>query len=143
MSLVNLPEVFLDTDVAFDIISKREPFYIKSVSLLELALAGKIQLMLSESSLANLFYLCYDIYKIKDSNEKLLDLTSVCIILSGGKQAAISALNSTFKDKEDGLQYFTALSGKADYLITRNKKDYTAKEVKLPVYTPTEFTQLF
>ena len=33
----NLPEVFLDTDVAFDIISKREPHFVDAVLLLELA----------------------------------------------------------------------------------------------------------
>ena len=59
-----MPDVFLDTDVTFDILSKREPHYDSSVQLLELAAKGNIRLAISESSLANLYYLCFDIYKI-------------------------------------------------------------------------------
>lgn len=44
----SLPEIFLDTDVSFDIISKRQPHYDSSVKLLDLAARDKIRLMISE-----------------------------------------------------------------------------------------------
>lgn len=34
----------------------------------------------------------------------------------------MDSLNSDFKDKEDGLQYFTAVDNDMDFLITRDKK---------------------
>jgi predicted nucleic acid-binding protein len=64
----SLPEIFLDTDVCFDIISKRDPHFKYSIKLLELAADDRISLMISESCLANLIYLTFDIYKIKNAS---------------------------------------------------------------------------
>ena len=137
-----MPEVFLDTDVSFDIISKREPHYALSIKLLELSAKGTIQLMISESSLANLYYLCFDIYKIKNAQSILNDFISACEIAQAGKDSILLSLHSPFKDKEDALQYYTALRAGADYFVTRNKKDYKHCLVSLPVYSPAEFIRL-
>jgi predicted nucleic acid-binding protein len=42
---------------------------------------------------------------------------------------------------EDALQYYSAKSVKADYIITRNTKDFTYSDIK--VLTPREFTSLY
>ena len=42
-----------------------------------------------------------------------------------------------FNDFEDALQYYTAIKAKADIIITRNGKDFTAS--KLPVMTAAEY----
>jgi predicted nucleic acid-binding protein len=135
----SLPEVFLDTDVSFDIISKREPHFHSSVRLLQLAAKDRVRLMISESCLANLFYLSFDIYKIKDAASILADFIGVCELVSGGQDSALSALRSACKDKEDALQYYTAVRAKADYFITRNLKDYKHRSASLPVYSPDDF----
>lgn len=135
----SLPEIFLDTDVSFDIISKREPHYTSSVRFLQLAAKDKARLVISESSLANLFYLSFDIYKLKDAASKLSDFIGACALVSAGKETALLALLSPFKDKEDALQYYTALHAKTDYFITRNIKDYKHKNPSLPVYLPDDF----
>lgn len=135
----SLPEIFLDTDVSFDIISKREPHYASSVRLLQLAAKDSVRLVVSESSLANLFYLSFDIYKLKDAIPKLSDFIGACGLVSAGKETALLALQSGFKDKEDALQYYTALRAKADYFITRNIKDYKHKDPSLPVCLPDDF----
>ncbi len=137
-----MPDVFLDTDVSFDILSKRESHYALSIKLLELSAKGTIQLMISESSLTNLYYLCFDIYKIKNAQSILNDFISACEIVQAGKDSILLSLHSPFKDKEDALQYYTALRAGADYFITRNKKDYKHRLVSLPVYSPAEFIKL-
>ncbi len=54
----SLPEVFLDTDVAFDIISKRDPYNADSVKLLELTAKGDFA------------YFCYQrLYRIVKDTE--------------------------------------------------------------------------
>jgi predicted nucleic acid-binding protein len=135
----SLPEVFLDTDVAFDILSKRKPHFQHSVRLLELAAADKILLLISESSLANLIYLTFDIYKLDSAENRLLEFISACSFISSGKTVMIEAISSRFKDKEDALQYFTALNHGADYFISRNISDYKHISKRLPVMTPIEF----
>ena len=57
MSTKNIPNVFIDTDVAFDIVSKREPHYSISIELVSLVSAGKIIPYISESSISTLIYL--------------------------------------------------------------------------------------
>jgi len=135
----SLPEVFLDTDVCFDIISKREPHFEQSIKLLELAAHDRVSLMISESSLANLIHLSFDIYKIDDAIEKLVDFIRASNVVSGGKPVMLYALRSSFKDKEDALQYYTAQHHEADYFITRNIKDYKPNVEFLQVMTPKEF----
>jgi predicted nucleic acid-binding protein len=137
-----MPDVFIDTDVAFDILSKREPHFRNSLVLLELASEGAIRLLISESSLANLFYLSFDIYKIESAASKLTDLVSTCEIVHAGKDAIMRSLQSPFKDKEDALQYYSALHAKADYFVTRNKRDYKHSNITLPVFTPIEFAKV-
>ena len=139
----NLPEVFLDTDIAFDIISKREPHFTTSILILQLAAEGKIRLSISESCLANLFYLSFDIYKLEDAASKLSDFISACQLMPSGKQIALWALESAFKDKEDALQYFTAVYTNSQYFITRNVKDYKPKSATIPICTPTQFIKIF
>ncbi len=138
----SLPDVFLDTDVAFDIISKREPHFETSSTLLHLAIEGIVRLVISEISLANLFYLSFDIHKIKDAQTRLSDFIGACEVVFSGKESILQALHSPFRDKEDALQYYTAIRARADYFVTRNKKDYRHKISSLPVYTPVEFSKL-
>lgn len=137
----SLPEIFLDTDVAFDILSKRKPHFQDSVQILDLAAADQAVLLLAESSLANLIYLSFDIYKLHDAESRLLDFISACGIISGGKSIMMKAISSPFSDKEDALQYYTALEHGSDYFITRNVRDYINQSKMLPVYTPSTFIQ--
>ncbi|HKL16468.1 MAG TPA: PIN domain-containing protein [Balneolaceae bacterium] len=138
----SLPEVFLDTDVCFDILSKREPHFKYSIRLLELAGQDRISLVIAESGLANLIYLLFDIYKIDDAQAKLIDFIRACDIANGGKSVILQAIHSPFKDKEDALQYFTGQHCGADYFITRNIKDYKPYAEFLEVLTPKEFMTL-
>lgn len=135
----SLPEIFLDTDVAFDILAKREPYFQYSVRLFELVADDKAALLIAESSLANLIYLSYDIYKLKNAEHRLIDFISACEIIHGGKEVMIRAVSSLFSDKEDALQYYTALNHGADYFITRNIRDYKRSSERLPVMTPFDY----
>ena len=47
------------------------------------------------------------------------------------------SIESKFKDFEDAMQYFSAKHEDIDYIITRNKKDYSASDI--PVFEPQEF----
>ena len=52
----------------------------------------------------------------------------------------MKAMRSTFRDKEDAYQYYTALEHHADYFLTRDMKDFkSAVPYHLPVLTPLQF----
>lgn len=131
--------IFLDTNVALDLVANREPFVHNSRPFLALVNEGDAQLFISESSLGTLIYLAFERYKLVEAKEKLKGFVEFCHIISGGKEAFINSLNSDFKDKEDGLQYFTAVDNKMDFLITRDKKDFKAAIGKIPILSPKEF----
>lgn len=56
-----------------------------------------------------------------------------------GKSVILHALKSSFKDKEDAHQYFTAQQNEADYFITRNIRDYKPYVEFLSVMTAKTF----
>ncbi|PZX59922.1 putative nucleic acid-binding protein [Algoriphagus ratkowskyi] len=131
--------IFLDSNVALDLVANREPFVEDSKPFLSLAIQGEAQLFISEVSLGVLIYMSFDRYKVDNAKEKLIQYIGFCKVISGGKEAFLNSLNSGFKDKEDGLQYFTAVANKMDFLITRDKKDFKYAEGKMPILTPNEF----
>jgi predicted nucleic acid-binding protein len=90
----SLPELFLDTDVVFDILSKRKPHFEHSVRILELAASDRAALLIGECSLANLIYLSFEIYKLADAENRLLNFISACGIVSGGKSVMNEAISS-------------------------------------------------
>lgn len=58
-------------------------------------------------------------------------------VATADERTVDDSLASQFKDFEDAMQYYTALSANADFIITRNGKDFTNS--KLPVMTAGEF----
>jgi predicted nucleic acid-binding protein len=132
-------KIFLDTNVVIDLVAKRQPFYEDAKLFLTLAQNGLARLFIAESSLGNLYYLVFEIYKIPLIEFSMHDFISVCEIASAGKEVIYKSLKSSFKEKEDGLQYFTAEANKMDFLITRDKKDFKYAHGKMPILSPKEF----
>ncbi len=130
--------IFLDTIVVVYPLCKRQPLYEDAKLFLPLAQRDSVKLFIAESSLGNLYYLAFEIYKIPYSNEIMHGFFSICEVVSGGKQVIFQSLNSDFKDKEDGLQYFTAVANKMDFLIAGDKKDFKSA-TKIPILSPSEF----
>lgn len=131
-------KIFLDTNVVLDLLGKREPFYGDAKLFLGLHSNGLARLQIAECSLGNLYYLAFNVYKLPYAEFTMGELIAACEILSGGKQVIYSSLTSDFKDKEDALQYYTALANKSDFIITRDKKDFKYSS-DIPVMTPREF----
>lgn len=87
-----------------------------------------------------LFYL---LKKELDRDEAIAILKKVRIVLKAAplvEKVVDSALSSDIHDFEDAMQYYSALEVKSSYFITRNRKDYPAKLMK--ILTPDEFLAL-
>lgn len=59
------------------------------------------------------------------------------IICQADKEVVQKALNSEYKDLEDAMQYYSAITAEADVIVTRNVKDFINHNI--PVITPTEY----
>ena len=135
--MANRLKAFLDLNIILDVLQKREPFYETSASLLASAETGRFQGYLAAHSVTTLFYL---IQKDKSPAEARAMITNLLQFIKIGPvdQTTIEqALNLDYRDFEDAVQMMSAVQCKADFLITRNVKDY--QPVLLPVVQPVDF----
>lgn len=137
-----MTDLFLDTDVAFDLVSGREPFHEASKKLLTLHHLEEVSFSISSCSVLNLIYLSSQTYKLNNWKNKLSAFLRSCHWLDTSKETFFKAMLSPIQDKEDAVQYFTALEGDFDYFLTRNKKDYKSISHSIEVISPTEFLEL-
>jgi len=132
-----MAEVFLDTNVAVDLVTMRQPFYNEAVFIERLAQAGSINMIVSEGSIVTMIYIAFHKYKLPNAEDRLVSFLESCRVTSSTYSLILAALRSTFRDKEDAYQYQTALKCHADYFVTRDKKDFKSViPYHLPVITP-------
>ena len=129
--------VFLDSDVILDLLCKREPFYTFAAEIFTLGDLGKIYLVTTSLVYANVFYILRKVLGIEKGKELLRKLRIIVGVIPVNEKTVDLALNSSFSDFEDGLQYFTARENNIQILITRNIKDYKGKEII--IQTPEEY----
>ena len=67
----------------------------------------------------------------------LRNLRQLSLITEYDETVVDRSLSSNFKDFEDALQYYSALTKNVDVIITRNLKDFV--DVTCPVLSPDEF----
>ncbi len=134
--------IFLDTDIILDYLLERAPYFKEAEQIFLLTAEGSIYPVTSSSILINVMYflrkgLGRGFIKAVD------ELLTVMDIINPGKNTIQSAINSHFADKEDAVQYYTALQQpELDYFITRNMKDYKHQSSQLPVISPQQLLKL-
>lgn len=132
-----MTKVLCDIDVILDIFLRREPFYASAARVFSLVEEKKLQGYLSAQSFPILFYLLSKELKREKAMRVLEKLRIVFQVAAVDEKVIDLSLASGFKDFEDAVQYYSAIQVRADYLITRNKKDYLNE--RLSVLLPDEF----
>jgi len=132
-------KIFVDTDVVFDLLAKREPFYTFAAQLFTNADKQEVTICVSSLCFGNLNYILSK-HKSAVEARKILSRFKVLVtILPVDDKIIELALNSDFKDFEDAIQYYCAIENGINILITRNLKDF--KPVRIPVLTAEEFVK--
>ena len=133
-------KVFVDTDIIYDLLGKRDPFYLAAAQLFSLADEGEIQIYISALSLANIHYLISKQRSAEEAKE-ILRMFKVLVHVAPLNDKIIDlALNSGFSDFEDAIQYYSALQNEIEILLTRNLKDY--RSAQITVLTAQDFINL-
>ena len=94
-------------------------------------------LVVSPISYATVNYFISKFENSKKALEKLRKFNVISEICSLDAQIIEKGLNSSFKNFEDALQYFSATESGCELIITRNGKDF--KKSLLPVMSSDEF----
>jgi predicted nucleic acid-binding protein len=124
-----MDKVFIDTDIALDLLSERKPHYLPAAQLFTLADQGRLSIYVSSLSFSNLHYLLSRLYSQAESRRILSTFKILVKVLAVDDKIIDLSLNSPFKDFEDAIQYYTAAENQIGILLTRNLKDYKAAQI--------------
>ena len=130
-------KIFVDSDIVLDVLCKRDPYYEYAAKIFSLADMKKLTVYTTSLVVANVYYILRKAIGIEKSKEALRKLRLLVKIISVEEREVDLALNSSFSDFEDALQYYTAVKHGMETLLTRNIKDY--KERDLIIQTPEQF----
>lgn len=132
--------VLIDTNIFIDVLQDRIPFTDNSQAVIGLVTQKKIKGAVAAHSITNLWYILRKTHSDEERRNYLLSLFEIFDVVSIDKNRLVAALeNSNFKDFEDCLQDECACAINADYIITRNAKDFESSMVK--ALTPEEFLE--
>ena len=135
-------KVFYDSNVVLDVLLNRTDFVSDSLSALKLSENRIVKGYISVVSITDIFYLVKK--NLKDTDvaiEKIKTLLNIVSVAKADEKIAKKAIDSGWKDFEDSVQYSVAKKANCKCIVTRNKKDYKFSDI--PVYTPTEFIELY
>jgi predicted nucleic acid-binding protein len=133
--------ILIDTNVVIDVLSDRAPFADDSAKVVKLCENGAIVGFVTATTITDIYYVLgktlIDKSRLYAIMEEFLSIVKI-----GGvtHREIMGALAKRARDFEDALQAECAASLRADYVVTRNVKDFARSQAK--AITPTEFLAL-
>ena len=133
--------VLIDTNVILDYMTNREPFAEGSRQILHYCAEKRIAGYIAAHSVTNIFYILRKHYSSPERKRMLIDLCELLEICGIQKTQLTNALaNEEFDDFEDCIQMECAKSIHADYIVTRNVKDFATSPI--PAIPPEDFLKI-
>ncbi len=132
-----MSRIFLDTNVILDLLGDRIPFYDSIAKVATLADQKKITLIVSPLSFTTIDYVLNKFETSESVLNKLRKFKIICEVCEVDEKTIEKGLNSSFKDFEDAVQYYSALQSNSSIIITRNSKDF--KNSTIPIMTAEEY----
>ena len=133
-------KLFLDTNILIDVIANRKPWVDEALVLFELAKQKKLTLIVADFSFINLAYITRKLFTQEELYALFSDLCLYVKVVEVGGMIIKKSFQKRWKDMEDCVQYLVAKREEADYLITRNEKDFSDSDI--PVLSPSEFLDM-
>lgn len=132
-----MKNIFLDTNIVIDFLADRKPFSLDAARLFNFSVLGKVKLYISAVSYNNIYYILRQSLSNSETIKLLEELSEMAEIADVTKGVIKKSLKTDFKDFEDAIQYYCALSlNKIDFIVTRDTKDF--KKSTISIMTATE-----
>ena len=132
----NKIQVLFDLNIILDVLQERKEFYDFSARLLAQAETGDIQGWLAAHSVTTLFYLIAKDISPDQARVTLASLMQFIKIAPVDQNTIELAMSMPYRDFEDAVQMMAAVQIHADYLLTRNVRDY--QPAPIPVIQPVD-----
>ena len=124
-------KVLIDTNIILDVATRRESLWGASQSVLELCRQGVLTGCVSTRTFLDMFYILRKEFS-SEVRKQMIKTTrnylETVIITNDVINTALE--NNDFSDFEDSVQNACAIAAGADYIVTRNIKDYAKSSVK-------------
>ncbi len=132
--------VLFDLNIILDVLANRMPYYEDAAKIWVAAEEKEIEGLLAAHSITTLYYLLTRYTNRQQAVRAVNDVLQVFSIAAVNKDILRQALALAWNDFEDAVQMAAALQAGADYLVTRNPKDF--KSGAVTVLLPGEFFAL-
>jgi len=132
-----MSRLYLDTNIVLDLLAKRYPHYTYAALIATRAEKKELTIVTSSNSFSTAFYFISKFASAAHAFEKLRKFKVICSISTVDEQIVEKALNASFQDFEDAIQYFAAERAACNHIITRNLRDF--KLSSIPVMSAEEF----
>ena len=133
-------KIFLDTDILIDVALDRMPFSNDASLLLDKLEMKHADGFIAWHSLSNLYYICSSSIHDRKLKEYIKGLLLFLSVSETATEDAICALGLNVADFEDAMQISAAISCKADFIVTRNIRDF--KHSPIPACLPGEIIKI-
>lgn len=132
-------KLLIDANILLDVLQRREPFVSESSLVWKACEAGQDEGILSALTLANLVYVMRRELNPERTEAVLKALGIIFSVTELGAADLRRAAELRWPDFEDAVQSVTAQRLGADYIITRNIRDFA--ESRVPAMTPSEWLE--
>jgi predicted nucleic acid-binding protein len=131
--------ILLDTNVVLDILLNRQPWYTNAALIYGLAQQNLIRGYISVSAITDIFYIAQKEQGKNAAKEAIKRLLKVFYPATVTDNNIYQALELEWEDFEDSVQFIVGEGLSADFIVTRNTKDFISGSIA--AVTPEQFLQ--
>ena len=126
--------LLIDSNVILDVLQNRHPNYETSYGIFKICYEKQATGYISTLTFANIVYIMRKSLDADKIVELMAYLETLFNFVDFKKSDIEQAAAMKWKDFEDAIQYLAATQVKAQYIVTRNLKDFSLSEI--PAITP-------
>jgi predicted nucleic acid-binding protein len=132
--------VLIDTNVVLDALLNNTGFIANSKELFDLAEQKRFIGYISASAVTDIFYISQKKLGKKTVREAIRHTLSIYYAASVTDEDIYKALDLTWDDFEDSVQFVVGEGLSVDYIVPRNTQDFSSGNI--PAVTPEQFLQI-
>jgi len=125
-----MTRLLIDTNIIIDYLADRTPFAADSERVIGMCIDEYAEGFLTASSVTDIYYIMRKVTGREKALIKIRQLLEILDVVSVGKSEILKAMELDIPDFEDALAAVCAERIKADYIVTRNTKDFKNAFVK-------------
>ena len=121
---MSAPRVFFDTNVLLDVLLGRGPWFHEASLLCNMVDDRRVRGSASAISCNNMYYVLRRVLGRERALSSVLRLLEGLEVVALDRKVILAAAAVTMGDFEDAIQYVSARQAGADYLVTRDIRDF-------------------